>query len=104
MTRALPALPAPTAQRNSGLVIEKAPLSPRQQVFRPVQRGTRATTSRGRGQVYNLITEEAETFKEVVVGKIMVHSKPILALFDSSASHCFISDNFTALHSIPSYV
>jgi len=37
----------------------------------------------------------------VVASKIMVHSKPFLALFDSGTSHCFISDSFTALHSIP---
>jgi len=31
----------------------------------------------------------------------MVHSKLILALFDFDAFHYFISDSFTALHSIP---
>ena len=31
----------------------------------------------------------------------MVHPKPVLALFDSGASHCFISDSFIALHFIP---
>ena len=30
----------------------------------------------------------------------MVHSKSVLALFDSRVSHCFISSRFTALHSI----
>ena len=45
--------------------------------------------------------EEAETSKEVVVGKIIVHSKPILILFDSGAFYYFISDSFTALYSIP---
>jgi len=47
-----------------------------------------------------LTAEEAETSEEVVTGKITVHSKPVLALFDSGASHCYISDSFTALHSI----
>ena len=31
----------------------------------------------------------------------MVQSKPFLALYDSGASHCYISDSFIALHSIP---
>ena len=45
--------------------------------------------------------KKAKTSKEVITGKITVHYKLILALFDSGASHCFISDSFTALHSIP---
>ena len=36
-----------------------------------------------------------------MAGKILIHSKPVLALFDSGALHCFISDIFTALHFIP---
>ena len=48
-----------------------------------------------------MTAKEAQTFGEVVTGKIMVHSKPVLALFDSGASHYYISDSFTALHSIP---
>ena len=36
----------------------------------------------------------------MIIGKITVHSKLVLALFDSDASHCYISDSFTALHSI----
>ena len=45
--------------------------------------------------------KEEETSEEVVAGKIMVQSKPVVALFDSSASHCFITNSFTALHYIP---
>jgi len=48
-----------------------------------------------------LIAKEAETSEEVITGKITVHSKPVLALFDSGASHCYISGSFTALNSIP---
>jgi len=79
----------------------RAPPPPRQQVIRPVQRGVRTAAGRGRGQAYNLTAEEAETSEEVVTGKIRVHSKPVLALFDFSASHCYISDHFVALHFIP---
>jgi len=37
----------------------------------------------------------------VITGKITVHSIPVLTLFDSGASHCYISGSFTALQSIP---
>ena len=74
---------------------------PPSQAIRPVQRGARTAAGRGRGQAYNLTEEEAEASEEVITGKIMVHSKPVLALFDSGASHCYISDHFVALHSIP---
>ena len=47
-----------------------------------------------------MTAKEAETSEEVLTGKITVHSKHVLALFDSAASHCFISDSFIALHSI----
>ena len=82
-------------------MVRRAPPPPRQQVIRPVQRGVRTVAGRGRGQAYNLTVEEAETSEEVVTRKIMVHSKPVLALFDSGASHCYISDSLTALNSIP---
>ena len=36
-----------------------------------------------------------------MAGTISVHSVPVLSLFDSGASHCFIFSRFTALHSIP---
>jgi len=37
---------------------------------------------------------------KIVAGKILINSIPVLSLFDSGASHCFISSRFTALHSI----
>jgi len=97
-TRALPALLASTVQRNPAPVVRKAPLPPQQQVFCQVQKRTRATE---KDQAYNLTVEVAKTSEEVVVGKIIMHSKSIPTLFDSNASHCFISDSFIALYSIP---
>ena len=82
-------------------MIRRAPLPLQQQVFCPIQRGGRTAAGRERGQAYNLIAEEAETSEEVIAGKIMVHSKHVLTLFDSSASHCYISYSFTTLHSTP---
>jgi len=31
----------------------------------------------------------------------MVHSIPVISLFDSGASHCYISTRFVMMHSIP---
>ena len=95
------ALPGPPGQRNQGPMIRRVPPPPPQQAIRPVQRGARTAAGRGRGQAFNLTEVEAETSEEVITGNIRVHSKPVLALFDSGASHCFISDHFVALHSIP---
>ena len=63
-------------------------------------KGNQNYTGHGRRQAYNLIAKEAETSEEVIIDKITVHSKPVLALFDSCTSHCYISDSFIALHSI----
>ena len=36
-----------------------------------------------------------------MAGNILVHSIEVLALFDSGVSHCFKSDRFVRLHSLP---
>ena len=94
-------LPGPFGQRNQGPVMRRALPLPPQHVIRPVQRGGRTAAGRGRGQAYNLTEAEAEASEEVITGNIRVHSHPVLALFDSGASHCYISDKFVAVHSIP---
>ena len=63
--------------------------------------GVRAGAGRRRGHVYNLTAKEAEASEEVVASKILVHSIPVLSLFDFGASHCFISSRFITLHYIP---
>jgi len=67
----------------------------------PISKGSQSTADRGSGQAYNLTAKKAKTFKEVIIGKITVYSKPVLALFDFGVSYCYISDSFIALHSIP---
>ena len=84
-------------------MIRKAPLPLRQQIS-PSSKGSQSITDRGSGQAYNLIAKEAVTFEEVIIGKITVHSKPVLALFDSGASYCYISDSFIVLHLFLLYV
>ena len=94
---ALPALPAPPVRRNNGPVGRGAPLPPQNHVFNQAQR----RAGRGAGQAYNLTTEETDGSTDVVAGNILIHSVPVLALFDSGASHCFISYNFAIDHDIP---
>jgi len=41
-----------------------------------------------------------EASEEVVAGSILVQSFSIISLFDSGASHCYISARFVKRHSI----
>ena len=43
------------------------------------------------GQVYNLSADEARENPEVVIGMFLVNNIPVIILFDSGASHSFIS-------------
>ena len=68
-------------------------------MFERAQR--RAGAGRGRGQAFNLTTEQAEASEEVEAGTILVHSIPVISLFDFGASHYYISTRFIMMHSIP---
>jgi hypothetical protein len=92
----VPALPAPPARRNNGAAGRGAPVQNGRN--NPGQRGA----GRGAGQAYNLTTDEADRSDDVVAGKVSIHSVPIMSLFDSGASHCFISSRFVDLHVVPS--
>jgi len=98
---ASPAFSAPPMRRNPRPVGRGAPPPPQCRTLGQAQRGPRTGVGRGRGQAYNLTAEEAEASGEVVAGTILVYSVSVLSLFDSDASHYFISSRFTALHSIP---
>jgi len=92
----VPALPAPPARRNDGATGRGAPVQNRGN--NAGQRGA----GRGTGQAFNLTKEEADGADDVVAGKVSIHSFPVMSLFDSGASHCFISSRFVDLHSVPS--
>src|SRR5581483_10109540 len=53
--------------------------------------GTKATT----GRAYQLKVEEARETPKVVTGTFSVNSIPAVVLFDSGATHSFISRNFS---------
>jgi hypothetical protein len=57
--------------------------------------------SQGRGRVNHVSTETAQENPQVVLGMFFVNSIPTSVLFDSRASHSFISAQFVAKHSIP---
>jgi hypothetical protein len=54
-----------------------------------------------RGRVNHMTSEEAQQAPDVVLGMFLVSSHPATILFDSGASHSFISSSFVAKHSLP---
>jgi len=67
-------------------------------LFEQAQRRTGAGCRRG--HAFNLTTKQAEASEEVVAGTILVQSFPVISLFDSGSSHCYISTRFVRMHSI----
>jgi hypothetical protein len=50
----------------------------------------------------NLVTsEEAQQAQDVLLGRFLASSHPATALFDSGASHSFISSSFVAKYNLP---
>jgi hypothetical protein len=45
------------------------------------------------GRVNHVTTEEAQEAKDVVLGMFLIKSVPATVLFDSEASHSFITNN-----------
>jgi hypothetical protein len=50
------------------------------------------------GKVNHVTTEEAQQAQDVVLGMFFVSSHPTIVLFDSRASHSFISSSFVVKH------
>jgi hypothetical protein len=48
-----------------------------------------------------MTSEEAQQAPDVVLGMFLASSHPATILFDSRASHSFISSSFVAKHSLP---
>jgi hypothetical protein len=53
------------------------------------------------GRVNHMTSEEAQQALNVVLGMFLASSHPATILFDSGASHSFISSSFVAKHSLP---
>ncbi|XP_020249162.1 uncharacterized protein LOC109826542 [Asparagus officinalis] len=51
--------------------------------------------------MFMMLVVEAEANDQVITGKVLVSFVPALSLFDSGASHCFLSRRFASAHSLP---
>jgi hypothetical protein len=64
-------------------------------------RGSRAQQNFLCGKVNHLTIEQAQEAPEVVLGTFLVSSKPASVLFDSGASHSFVTTQFVEKYSLP---
>jgi hypothetical protein len=48
-----------------------------------------------------MTSDEAQQAQDVVLGMFLTSSRPATILFDSRASHSFISSSFVVKHSLP---
>jgi hypothetical protein len=53
------------------------------------------------GRVNHMTSDEAQQAQDVVLGMFLASSHPATILFDSGASHSFISSSFVTKHSLP---
>jgi hypothetical protein len=53
------------------------------------------------GRVNHVTAEEAQEAKDVVLGTFLINYVPATILFDSEASHSFITKQFVAKHDVP---
>jgi hypothetical protein len=53
------------------------------------------------GKVNHMTSDEAQQAQDVVLGTFLASLHPTTILFDSRASHSFISSSFVAKHSLP---
>jgi predicted aspartyl protease len=63
-------------------------------------RNNNARPSYGRGQAYHVNMNEDQDQPATVMGTLPVNSVPVSVLFDSGASHSFISEEFAFMHGI----
>jgi hypothetical protein len=53
------------------------------------------------GRVNHVTAEEAQEVKDDVLGTFLINSVPATVLFDSRASHSFITEQFVTKHDVP---
>src|SRR6185312_5587917 len=92
----------PGQNNNSGQ--RQTPQQPQQQ--QPRNNNQTPQDNRGQqnyvhGRVNHVAVESTQEALDVVFGMFLVNSAPALVLFDSGATHSFISAQFVAKHSIP---
>jgi hypothetical protein len=63
--------------------------------------GSKAQQNYVRSRVHNMTVEQAQDASGVVLGTFPINSVPATVLFDSGATHSFITDQFIAKHNMP---
>jgi hypothetical protein len=63
--------------------------------------GNRAQQNYVRGKINHVTVEQAQEAPEVVLGTFLVNSKPASVLFNSGASHSFVTNQFVEKHNLP---
>jgi hypothetical protein len=53
------------------------------------------------GRVNHMTSDEAQQAPDIVLGMFLTSPHPATILFDSGASHSFVSSSFVAKHSLP---
>jgi hypothetical protein len=53
------------------------------------------------GRVNHVVVEEAQEAPDVVTGKFLINNTSAVVLFDSGASHSFISAAYVGKHNLP---
>src|SRR3954469_17043018 len=95
--------------RQPGHIARECPQAQNQLVVHSVDRGhgrgnprtpnyNTGSASRTRGHAYNINVEEAQDQPTTVMGTLIVNSVPATVLFDSGASHSFMSEAFALAH------
>jgi hypothetical protein len=65
------------------------------------QRDNRSQENYMHGRLNHVTAEEAQGDKDVVLGTFLINSVPATVLFDSGASHSFITERFVSKHDVP---
>ena len=75
--------------------------APNSQAPTPPRQAARDGQNSKRGKLNHITSEEAKKDMQVLVGMVSINSKPTRALFDSGASHSFMSRKFALEHNFP---
>jgi hypothetical protein len=63
--------------------------------------GNRAQQNFVHGKINHVTVEQAQEAPEVMFGTFLVNSEPASVLFDSGASHSFVTNQFVEKHNLP---
>jgi hypothetical protein len=63
----------------------------------------KAPQNQSKGRINHVIVESVPEDADVVYGMFLINSIPALVLFDSGASHSFVTKSFVEKHNISNY-